>query len=267
MPTGYTQISSDTNSVWLLSRTAVTDQASATSLASANTLQEGYTITPPSGTYTQPTVQSEFAGIFALGQTPLFAAQLANIATAPTPTTALEVFQQLNADLSNNPLSVGSGGLSQTQLKNLISNFASISIGDGTTGLPSSSGPTIIGEQAEAAIQAALGFGFNGGGKLGNYGTNYPFRAIIARVGIAANEPQEAVYLNISTADGTALNGSNTYTITFPPGGLPPSLPNTNGFWSITAYDAQGYLILIPTIFIPLVAIRQIIWYLILMAR
>ena len=244
VPVGYTQIKSDTNSVWLLSRTAVTNQTSATSLANANTLQQGYTVTPPSSSsYTQPTVQSEFAGVLSLGQTPFTPVQLAKIATAPTPTTALEAFQQLNANLANNPLSEGGGGLAQTQLSNLIANFAAIGIGDGITGAPSSSGLTITGDQAAAAIQAALGVSIDSGGTLGNYGTNYPYRALVARVGIAANQPQEAVYLSLTSPDGSTLNGSNTYTITFAAGDLPPSLPGTNGFWSITAYNAQGFLI------------------------
>lgn len=247
VPTGDIQIKSDTNSVWLLSRTFVTNQASSASLDYSKNLQNGYTITPPSGSsYTQPTVQSEFAGVFALGQTPLTPRQLADKVTAPTSVPdipAREVFQQLNADLSNNPLLVGGGGLSQTQLKNLIGNFASIGIGDGTTGAPSSSGPTITEAQAVAAIQAALNDTAGSSGRLGSYGTNYPYRAQIARVGIAANQPQESVYFSPSTPDGTALNGSNTYTITFPAGGLLPSLPGTNGFWSLTAYDARGFLI------------------------
>ncbi|MDF5719819.1 MAG: DUF1214 domain-containing protein [Rhizonema sp. PD37] len=246
VPKGYTQIKSETNSIWLLSRTYVTNQASQDSLAYALNLQSGYTITAPGGSgYTQPTVESEFAGVFALGQTPLTPRQLADIATTPTddPATALKAFQQLNADLSDNPLSVGGGGLSRAKLKNLIANFALIGIGDGKTGRPSSSGPTITEAQAVAALQAALRDTSASSGTLGSFGTNYLYRTQTARVGIAANQPQESIYFTPSTSDGTPLDGSKTYTITFPAGGLPPSLPGTNGFWSLSAYDARGFLI------------------------
>lgn len=246
VPKGYTQIKSDTNSIWLLSRTYVTNQANQDSLAYALNLQSGYTITPPGGSgYTQPTVESEFAGVFALGQNPLTPRELADIATTPTddPATALLAFQQLNADLSDNPLSVGGGGLSRAKLKNLIANFALIGIGNGTNGGPSSSGPTITEAQAVAAIQAALRDTSASSGTLGSFGTNYLYRTQTARVGIAANQPQESIYFTPSTPDGTPLDGSKTYTITFPAGGLPPSLPGTNGFWSLTAYDARGFLI------------------------
>ncbi len=249
VPAGYTQIKSDTNSIWLLSRTYVTNQASAASLDYAKNLQAGYTVTPPSGSsYTQPTVQSEFANVFNLGQTPLISTEATGIATTPTssPATALKAFQQLNADLQDNPLSVGGGGLSQTQLNNLIANFALIGIGDGTTGAPSSSGLTITEEQAVAAIQAALNDELASKGTLGTYGTNYSYRAQVARTAIAANQPQESIYITPTTSDGSALNGSNIYTITFPAGGLPPSLPGTNGFWSLTAYDANGFLVANP---------------------
>ncbi|MFD6357032.1 DUF1214 domain-containing protein [Nocardia tengchongensis] len=40
-------------------------------------------------------------------------------------------------------------------------------------------------------------------------------------------------------ADGQPLDGSHRYVLRFEPGKLPP----VNGFWSVTAYDADGYLI------------------------
>ncbi len=75
---------------------------------------------------------------------------------------------------------------------------------------------------------------------LGDYGTDYPTRAVVALLGLGANLVVDAVYLNAAVdRDGAALDGSRRYTITFPPGTTPPA----RAFWSITLYDREGYLI------------------------
>jgi hypothetical protein len=52
----------------------------------------------------------------------------------------------------------------------------------------------------------------------------------------AVNSPQEAVYWQATVdAQGAKLDGSKTYVIHFPPGGLPP----VNAFWSITMANAH----------------------------
>jgi len=77
-------------------------------------------------------------------------------------------------------------------------------------------------------------------GELGHYGTNYSARAITARVAVGANPPEDAVYISDSTdSSGTPLNGSMRYRMHFPSGKLPPVL----AFWSVTAYDKEGYFI------------------------
>ena len=78
---------------------------------------------------------------------------------------------------------------------------------------------------------------------IGRYGTNYIARTAIARFGLGANPPEDAIYLNCS-ADGTGqpLNGSNRYRVHFDKGSLPP----VRAFWSLTAYDQGGYFIKNP---------------------
>ncbi|GAB2557857.1 DUF1254 domain-containing protein [Nocardia heshunensis] len=73
---------------------------------------------------------------------------------------------------------------------------------------------------------------------VGTYGTDYPLRAQVAAVGLGANLPRDAVY---PTINAKAESG-NRFQITFPSGQLPP----VDAFWSITAYDAQSYLIQNP---------------------
>jgi hypothetical protein len=78
---------------------------------------------------------------------------------------------------------------------------------------------------------------------IGRYGTNYMARAAIARFGIGANPPEDAIYLN-SSADsaGQPFNGSRRYRMHFDKANLPP----VQAFWSVTAYDQDGYFIANP---------------------
>jgi hypothetical protein len=78
---------------------------------------------------------------------------------------------------------------------------------------------------------------------IGRYGTNYVVRAAIARFAIGANPPEDAIYLN-SSADGAGqlLSGAMRYRMHFNKASLPP----VRAFWSLTAYDQDGYFIANP---------------------
>ncbi len=68
----------------------------------------------------------------------------------------------------------------------------------------------------------------------GDWGTNYKYRAICARVGLTANTASEAIYFT-GTADGEGqpLTGAKRYTMTWQK--APPVV--NPGFWSVTLYD------------------------------
>lgn len=75
---------------------------------------------------------------------------------------------------------------------------------------------------------------------IGNYGTNYNFRAAITKVGLGALPPAEAMYPNASVDfKGRTLSGAHQYKIHFPAGQTPP----VKAFWSITMYDEDGFLV------------------------
>jgi hypothetical protein len=62
--------------------------------------------------------------------------------------------------------------------------------------------------------------------------------------GICANDPAEAVYINVFTdKDGQPLNGQELYTITFEAGNFPPCDAAKHGFWSVTIYDSSYNLV------------------------
>jgi hypothetical protein len=73
---------------------------------------------------------------------------------------------------------------------------------------------------------------------MGVYGNYYLKRAIVAMVGLGANQPEDAIYpLNVSDRDGEPLDGANDYVLHFAQADLPP----VEAFWSVTMYDADGF--------------------------
>jgi hypothetical protein len=78
---------------------------------------------------------------------------------------------------------------------------------------------------------------------MGVYGNYYLKRAIVAMVGLGANQPEDAIYpLNMADSDGKPLNGANDYVLHFDRSELPP----VDAFWSVTLYDSQGFQIANP---------------------
>ncbi|MBL1174918.1 DUF1254 domain-containing protein [Pantanalinema sp. GBBB05] len=76
---------------------------------------------------------------------------------------------------------------------------------------------------------------------MGVYGNYYLKRAIVAMVGLGANQPQDAIYpLCLADADGKPLAGANNYVLHFTKDELPP----VEAFWSITMYDAEGFQVI-----------------------
>lgn len=78
---------------------------------------------------------------------------------------------------------------------------------------------------------------------LGDYGTHYNLRAVVAMVGLGANLPADATYPNTRVdGEGRPLHGSHRYGLHFAQGELPP----VRAFWSVTAYGADDFLIANP---------------------
>lgn len=89
---------------------------------------------------------------------------------------------------------------------------------------------------------AKLGVPVNGWNTLtdsiGVYGNYYLKRAMITLAGLGANPPEDAVYpLLLTDADGRQPTGATDYVIHFDADQMPPA----DAFWSITAYDAEGF--------------------------
>jgi len=78
---------------------------------------------------------------------------------------------------------------------------------------------------------------------MGVYGNYYLKRAIVALVGLGANQSEDAVYpLNIHDVDGRLVMAENNYVLHFNKNELPP----VDAFWSLTMYDAEGFQVANP---------------------
>jgi hypothetical protein len=76
--------------------------------------------------------------------------------------------------------------------------------------------------------------------RSGAYGVDYLYRAAIAQCCLGENLAQDAMYPSIATdSEGKPLDGGQKYRLHFEKGTLPP----VDGFWSVTAYDKDGYFI------------------------
>lgn len=73
---------------------------------------------------------------------------------------------------------------------------------------------------------------------MGVYGNYYLKRAIVAMIGLGANQPEDAIYpMCVGDADGKPLDGKFDYVLHFGKEDLPP----VDAFWSVTMYDAEGF--------------------------
>jgi hypothetical protein len=70
------------------------------------------------------------------------------------------------------------------------------------------------------------------------FGTDYLSRTAMGKANIFVNTPEETSYFfQDLDADGDRLDGSHSYSVTFPPNGLPP----VRGFWSLTLYNEHHF--------------------------
>jgi len=70
------------------------------------------------------------------------------------------------------------------------------------------------------------------------FGTDYLSRAAMGKANIFVNAPDETTYFYQDLDEhGERLDGSRSYSVTFPPNGLPP----VRGFWSLTLYNEHHF--------------------------
>ena len=80
------------------------------------------------------------------------------------------------------------------------------------------------------------------GAPIGDFGTEYTYRASVAVSGFGANTVDVAIYPRRAVdEDGKDFDGKKDYILHFD--SLPPVQEGSRGFWSVTAYDKESFLI------------------------
>jgi hypothetical protein len=232
IPKGDVRIDVPTADAWLLGRTQVKRPSD---LPAAVELEAQYSLTALSGHGSGTT-----GGPSALA--------------CPAPTlpssTSLGFLDDLGKDMAADPPLAIDGPV--------VRAMAAAGIGPGRKPVPASPGTAaqyrralrlgarlLTGEAGGRSSTIWTGFGQ---AAVGSYGTDYLERALAAKETLGAQVPAQAVYLGANRARSgaatTALTGTRSYEIRFPAGDLPPH--GVDGFWSITLYNAAGYLVANP---------------------
>ena len=106
-------------------------------------------------------------------------------------------------------------------------------------------GPQILAAYAKVRLGKLID-GWQITSELGSWETpdtgqlDFVRRSAIAKEAQPGQHSPEAIYpFAFSDGDGQPLNGANRYVVRFANGKLPP----VNAFWSITLYDADGFVI------------------------
>ena len=238
LPAGLHVIRAAYNEVWLCGRTLVYGPSD---LTATHQVQRGYKLIPLK--------QFEKVG---LAYRPPRPGKIVTTHTASTIPTGLAFYDALGDALAHNP--------PPTRDQAILSELKTAGIGPGqhpshenlppavTAGLKAAvaAGPaTVFAIRSSIIIPSELkhhGW-YVAPRDIGNFGTDYNLRAIVAVYGLAANLPVEAMYpVGSFDSSGALLDGANRYVIHIPKRDLPP----VHYYWSFTAYNKDLYLVSNP---------------------
>ena len=234
LPEGVTRVDVPTATVWTIARIVLSGNED---LPNVYAIQEQVRLLPLSaylkgGDYTAPT------GTYAKENDFVPVNKVLSMSPA-------EFFNTANALMQINPPAEADA--------KLLEKLAAINVGQGMTFDASILGADAVerwtqmlkGLRATLSAESAnyaqnLGQWIYYGRPIGDFGTAYIYRAMVALVGLGANTVDVAIYPKTHTdVTGAALTGEKTYTIHFET--LPPTLEG--GFWSVTAYNEENFLI------------------------
>jgi hypothetical protein len=235
LPRGLKQISSPYNLAWLAGRTLVNGSSD---LPAVHKVQDGYRLIPLAQYVRQ-----------GLRWHPRRPRRVVSTHTKATEPAGVAFFDQLGTALADNPPPAGDAAVlrelrsirigpglhpSQEHLSTAVLKGLAMAADNGYSYLRTAR--TTYGAQSALAHHGWL----VPAADTGDFGTDYQWRALVATFGLAANRPQEAIYV-IGVVDQSMqlLNGSHDYVIHFPAGRLPPA----RYFWSLTMYDDQFFLV------------------------
>lgn len=233
LPEGVTKIEAPTDTVWLIARIVLSGEED---LPNVYAIQEQMQLLPLSAygqsSYTAP------AGTYDPDEDFVPVKHVLGLS-------AKEFFDIANAQMVTNPPAAADA--------ELLQKLAAIHVGPGETFDESVLGLggtlrwklMLLQMRSKLTQQAGryaqkLGQWTYYGDPIGNFGTEYTYRTMVALAGLGANPTEVAIYPKTGTDDqGNTLTGKNTYVLHFDT--FPPTIEN--GFWSVTAYGEDDFLI------------------------
>jgi hypothetical protein len=245
LPPNVEKINAPTNTVWLLGRTQVNGVAD---YGEVHAIQDGFALVP----------LSQYAHGAALSAPSIMPAPTPGSSAGPNRNdpppmqvrrmTAREFFQLVANLLKTNP--------PHSQDAPLMKQLARLRILPGRVFNPeslSTEDQQAFEQGAKAAADRLATLGSQGGAgekpngwssgfgaATGRYGIRYDARAAVARLGLGALPPEEAIYFSCCQTDAAhSLSGEHAYTLHFSAAQLPP----VRAFWSLTLYGEDGYFV------------------------
>ena len=234
LPAGVHQIKSDTNMVWIVGRTYTSGTAQ--DYDAVHAMQDQYTLVPlalfgkPNPTPEKGVVDPNI-----------------DMTTPPRDQIdkldAAEFFKRLALLMKDNPPTPQDAPMVATLTRlGVVGDFdfskLPTSVTQGLSGVPETARKKILGQYATQ--KQANGWMVSTGS--GHYGTDYLQRALVAYIGVGGNLPADGFYpIARFDGDGKVLNGANRYVMHFTKADIPPIHPR--GFWSITLYDKEYFLV------------------------
>lgn len=227
LPTGFKAVRSPTDNVWIIGRTLVEDEDD---LPNVHALQDQYFLIP--------------LGKFLNGDRSGSALAENKRMLNPDPGVPEELvfWEKLRVALKNNLPPDDETDLLKTFAKiGLIADISPYTNLDSAVagGLirAAKSVEETIKERSERIYREAKGWMMRTE-DIGVYGAKYAVRTYIAKTGLGALVPEEALYPRTFTdGEGQPLNGKYNYVLHF------EKLPLVEAFWSLTLYDEECFLV------------------------
>jgi len=228
-PQGASIVEAPTNLVWIIGRVQVNSRQDGSTVVKG--IQDGIKLESLSGN--PPSVKAPNVNMKPMAPNDI----VTNMTTA-------QYFAALNKLMLDNPPSAADSSL--------LKKIAPLGIAPGAVFDSTKFSSAVLDSLKELpqwGKELMLRSGLNGGKEiagwvinkgLGSYGTGYMFRAGVAYNGLGANLDADAVYPASRTDDdGDAFDGSkHKYVLHFDADKLPPA----KAFWSLTMYDAEGFM-------------------------
>lgn len=234
LPDGVTRVEVPTSMVWLIARVVLSGQEDlpnvydiqqAMQLMPLSAYEQGDGYTAPKGTYTE---ENDFVPVEKV------------LSMNPK-----EFFDTANTLMLENPPAVEDA--------EELEKFAAIHVGPGMefdmsvlTGDVGVKWTEMLQQLRKNLVAGAADYSVKLGqwqyfdAPIGDFGTEYTYRALVALAGLGANTVDVAIYPKTDVDDtGAVLNGEKKYIMHFDT--LPPTLEG--GFWSVTAYGSDDFLI------------------------